>query len=322
MNNELQALNHVATVEMTQGSFEIKGYDDLKQAIEKEVKKYDGLIIAYDDKKTIKAGKDSRAELNKVSKAIDDFRKQYKKQYNEPLAQFEAKMNELKSILDEAVIKIKKPLDEVEERAKEEKRKQVQTLIDELTDGYEIVFDNKWLNATTKDLDIRMAIIAQVDEAKEKARIREANVKMVRTFAEDLGQNPDAWVAMVDYESTADIYEKMKAAKQREEEKQKAYEELQKRNEETLAEVEQPVVVDEAEKTPNEEYAEFLFGEFMPQDEPQQDVEKTYSVTLTLTETQKEQLMSFCKLAEIKLNLEEHTQDEAKVIYSEDDLPW
>lgn len=317
MNNELQALNYTATVEMTQGSFEIKGYDDLKQAIEQEVAKYDNLIIAYDDKKTIKAGKDSRAELNKVSKSIDDFRKQYKKQYNEPLAKFEAKMNELKAIVDEAVIKIKKPLDEVEELQKEERRKKVQALIDELSDGYDIVFDNKWLNATAKEVDIRIAIVTQVDEAKEKERIREANVKMIKTFAEDLGQNPDAWVAMVDYENTADIYEKMKAAKQREEEKQKAYEALQKRNEEALAEVEQPVVVEEAEKTPNEEYAEFLFGEFMPQ-----DVEKTYNVTLTLTETQKEQLMSFCKLADIKLNLEEYTQDEAKVIYSEDDLPW
>lgn len=322
MNNELQVLNHIATVEMTQGSFEIKGYDELKQAIEQEVAKYDKLIIAYDDKKTIKAGKDIRAELNKVSKKIDDLRKQYKKLYNDPFAKFESKMNDLKAIFDEAVIKIKKPLDEVEELQKEERRKKVQALIDELSDGYDIVFDNKWLNATAKEVDIRMAIITQVDEAKEKERIREANVKMIKTFAEDLGQNPDAWVAMVDYESTADIYEKMKAAKQREEEKQKAYEELQKRNEETLAEVEQPVEVDEAEKTPNEEYAEFLFGEFMPQDEPQQDVEKTYSVTLTLTETQKEKLMSFCKLADIKLNLEEHAEDEAKVIYSEDDLPW
>lgn len=322
MGNEIVALNQVAKVEMTKGNFVIKGYDDLEKAIKNEVAKYENLVIAYDDKKSIKAGKDVRASLNSIVKTIDDYRKEYKKEYLKPLNEFEDRLNALKDIAVKGADNIKNALDEVEERRKADKKKEIDKWIEELSEGFGIPFNDKWLNATAKDNDIRAQIIDLVEQEKTKKIEFENNSKIIASFAEMYGQQPDGWIAQLEYSTVTEIQQRMKAIYEAEKEKQRQHEELEKKNAELLKQQEEIVEIIEdeeeeitTEKTDSEKYADFLFGDFYEDEE-----KKIYKLSITVTNDELIKVKEFMRENNILFTLIDNIEDE--VVDEDDFLPW
>lgn len=125
----------------------------LKVYVAEALKKTEGLV-ATDE--SIKATKTSRAEVNKLQKAIADVRKQYKKEWDKPFAEFESTLKALEADCKAASAELKATIDSFEDQQKEERRKAVQELIEEMAPNYHVspedveVLDKWLLKSTSK----------------------------------------------------------------------------------------------------------------------------------------------------------------------------
>ena len=141
---------------------EIQNFEDLKTEITESLKKYKDLI--YGDEQIAIAKKD-RAKLNAFKSALDDKRKEVKKQCLEPYNAFEVQAKELIAMVDEPIKEIDAQIKEYENVRKAEKKEGIKYYFDEnigdlfqvLT--FDMIFNEKWLNTTTsmksieKDID-------------------------------------------------------------------------------------------------------------------------------------------------------------------------
>ena len=122
-------------------------FEELKEEITNKSALYKNMV--YTDE-TIKDAKSDRALLNKFKTALEDKRKEVKKQCLEPYNQFEKQIKELVAIIDEPVKLIGEQITEFEDREKAEKHEQVIELFEKA--GFqsfvtlEQIYDPKWLN--------------------------------------------------------------------------------------------------------------------------------------------------------------------------------
>lgn len=128
-------------------------YEELKAELQERLEHYNQLIVTEDG---IKEAKADRAKLNALKTAINDKRKEIKKEYNKPLALFEDQVKELTGLIDRPIGAIDAQLDEFEQRRIEEKREACLDLYcATFTDGLEQMFtfekimNPKWMNKTT-----------------------------------------------------------------------------------------------------------------------------------------------------------------------------
>lgn len=123
----------------------------LKAYVAEVLKKTEGLV-ATDE--SIKATKTSRTEVNKLQKAIADVRKKYKKEWDRPFTEFESTLKALEGDCKAASTELKATIDSFENQQKEERRKAVQELIEEMAPNYHINSEDieildKWLLKST-----------------------------------------------------------------------------------------------------------------------------------------------------------------------------
>lgn len=122
-------------------------FEELKEEITNKSALYKNMV--YTDE-TIKDAKSDRALLNKFKTALEDKRKEVKKQCLEPYNQFEKQIKELVAIIDEPVKLIGEQITEFEDREKAEKHEQIIELFNKT--GFqsfvtlEQIYDPKWLN--------------------------------------------------------------------------------------------------------------------------------------------------------------------------------
>lgn len=130
-------------------------YSEIKQQLAEQMEIYKGL--EYTDE-TIKDAKTDRATLNKLSKEIDDRRKEVKREYNKPLEVFESQVKDLLAIIKEPVEMIDSKVKDYENRCREEKKAQIVAYWNEKSNqlpedlverAWNSLYDERWLNATT-----------------------------------------------------------------------------------------------------------------------------------------------------------------------------
>jgi len=140
-------------------------FDELKKELTEGLEKYRGLV--YDEKSISEAKKD-RATLNNFKKAIEDKRKEVKKQCLEPYENFEKQIKELVALVDEPVLEIDKQVKSYEQKKRDEKEAEIKDYytenIGELASllPLERIFDSRWLNATCRDKEWQTATDAAI----------------------------------------------------------------------------------------------------------------------------------------------------------------
>lgn len=129
----------------------IFNFEELKAELRQRLVKYDGLVVTVD---AIKDAKADRATLNKLKSALNERRKEIKKQYLEPYMDFENKINELIKLIDEPCLLIDEQIKVFESSQKEEKMNKLrdywQANAGELTQFVNFekqIFDERWCNA-------------------------------------------------------------------------------------------------------------------------------------------------------------------------------
>ena len=142
-------------------------YQELKKDIAEKTLPYKGLIVTED---AIPVAKSDLANLRKLEKAIDDRRKAVKKEFNAPYMEFEAKIKDILSDIQEAEANIDtqvKAFEQKEQDAKFAKIKQFfeLTFHDFINDvRFETVYNPKWLNKGCKMADIEEEISASANK--------------------------------------------------------------------------------------------------------------------------------------------------------------
>ena len=140
-------------------------YEELKAELTDKVKTYEAIV--YDDAQ-IKEAKADRANLNKLKKALNDERIRLEREYNKPFSVFKEQINEIIGIIDKPVEIIDKQVKAYEDKAKEEKRAEILDAFNDIAfPAYvtlDMIFDDKWLNASVNMKQVREALIARNDK--------------------------------------------------------------------------------------------------------------------------------------------------------------
>ncbi len=158
-------------------------YEELKAELESKVKMYEGLV--YTDDQITEAKKD-KANLNKLKKALNDERIRLQKEYLEPFNKFKAQIDEIISIIDKPVLLIDKQVKEAEEVKKREKLEAIKEYYSKLPmceayqiAKFEMIFDEKWLNASVSMKSIQ----TQIQETLAKIEQDIATLQNLPEFA-------------------------------------------------------------------------------------------------------------------------------------------
>lgn len=142
-------------------------HEDIKQELELRLEKYKGLVYSDDN---IKEAKTDRATLNKFKDAIENKRKEIKKQCMKPYEDFESKIKEITAMIDKPILAIDTQVKSYEQAKKDEKLNSIKEFfasqVGDLAEllAFDKVNNPKWLNATFKMAEIENEITATIDK--------------------------------------------------------------------------------------------------------------------------------------------------------------
>lgn len=144
--------------EIIEGKYEIKDFDNLKNQLQESLKQYDLPEVNEDN---YKYAKDSRATLNKLSKAVDDKRKEAQKKY---MASFNIGANQIKELVNMINVvssHLGDGINLIDSRYKNEKRSELEQYFNSShipVITYEQIEDPKWYSKSFKMEDAKKAI--------------------------------------------------------------------------------------------------------------------------------------------------------------------
>lgn len=143
-------------------------FEEIKEELAGKLQVYRNMIVTEDG---IKEAKADRANLNKFKTALSDSRKSVKRQWNQPLADFEDKMKELEQMVDAPIGAIDRQIKAFDEIKKQEKRQSIEQFFAEnVGDLEEIlhlekIWNERWLNVTYSMKEIEKEILEKIRKA-------------------------------------------------------------------------------------------------------------------------------------------------------------
>lgn len=218
-------------------------FTELKQEITEKAALYKNMV--YTDE-TIKEAKADKATLNKFITALEDKRKEVKKQCLQPYEKFEKQIKELVAIVKEPTQLIDEQVRAYEDKKKADKLEKIKEFWE--TTGHpdwltcNMIFDQKWLNASVSMKKVQDAITDRLGQIGLELNTLESLPEFSFEAIEEYKHSLDVNKAIAEGQRLADI-QKRKA------EAEAAKAAAAEKEVETHQEVEpEPVVMEE--KTP------------------------------------------------------------------------
>lgn len=175
-------------------------FAEMKSYLTENLEKYKTLVVTED---AISAAKADRAKLRKLADTINQHKIAIKKDYMTPYTEFEYKIKELISLIDEATQNIDGQVKSFETLANEEKRAALEKFFAENAEEtaevltFEKIFNQKWLNATYSLDTAEADIISAIKKARtDLDLIRKTGGKYTAAMIEDYAQYRDMTSAM------------------------------------------------------------------------------------------------------------------------------
>jgi len=168
-------------VEYTRGTITCD-FSEIEEELRLQMTAYADLEVTEDN---IPERKKDVATLRKIKTAVEDKRKEIKKEYSKPLAEFEAKVKQVTGIIDEQIVRINSGLDEFDKKRIQEKREHIKELYEKEAGEYaeflplEIIRSSRWDNKTCTDNEI----ISEIQTAKLKVR---ADIEAIKALGSDI----------------------------------------------------------------------------------------------------------------------------------------
>lgn len=187
-------------------SIQLKNADLLKNYVKKQIDRYKDLLITDE---TLTEAKKSRADLNKLNKALSSQRTAIKKEILKPFAQIESVLRKLEADTKQASGSIDQGVKQLENRQRQAREDNLKAYLAELIVKYpylqtiEIKIPEDWTNKTnfTKSMGLSVGLtrtIADTLGSLEKQKETQAsNLETVRSYAEVKEVNPDPYLRML-----------------------------------------------------------------------------------------------------------------------------
>lgn len=193
--------------------------EELEAAVREKVAVYQNVVYTEDNLKQAKA---DRAELNKLTEAIEERRKKVKSIIMEPYTNFESEVKEVLELIKEPAGLIDRQIKDFEDRQKEEKKNDIRAAYDEVIGDladvlpFEKVFESRYLNKTYK------LSTAQADVKRKVERVR-TDLETIDSLDSKYKLNAkDVYIktlnlskALAENKRLSDLEEKLKAEKKR-----------------------------------------------------------------------------------------------------------
>ncbi len=141
-------------------------FEEMKQELTDKLKYYNSLVVTEDSIKNAKADK---AKLNALYNAIENKRKEIKKECMQPYIDFENRCKEITGLIKEPVQSIDNQIKAFEQQELDEKYRQLtehySTHIGDISSlvPLEKILNPKWQNKTTKLEDLKLEIENRID---------------------------------------------------------------------------------------------------------------------------------------------------------------
>lgn len=227
----------IVSVEQTEGIVNISNFEEIKANVQASMELYKSMTFTED---TLSEARSTVATLRKLSKHLDDKRKDVKKKCMMPYEEFENKINELQNIIAEPIELITRQTKEYEDKRIKQKKEEIQQIYDDCIEGMqeyiplERIYDRTWENKGTLAKKIKEAIETYVDNAKMSVE----TIKNMHSEAEQRAL--EAFKKTLDLSVAVNLitkYEADKAEILKREQERKAAEEERKRQEEKETEI-------------------------------------------------------------------------------------
>lgn len=146
-------------------------YDELKKELTSSLSHYESMIYSEDN---IKSAKEDRANLNKLSKALDERRKEIKKDFMKPYTEFEEKIKDLITLVDKTSKKVDSQVKFYEDKTKQEKKDIIKAIYDENIGelkklvSFEKLFKDKWLNVSESLSKVSQELMEEIERIKQE----------------------------------------------------------------------------------------------------------------------------------------------------------
>lgn len=236
----------VETIKLEPAKIEFN-HEQIEQELEENLKKYEGLTFTEESTKELRA---TLAELRKGKNAVDDYRKEIKKELTQPVKKFEDKCKDLNKRFDDVINPLKRQLDDFETKRKEEKAAEIKELITKIIEEFELIepFSNDLIveddmlakSRSMKSIEDTLTFKAthlktQQDKLETDKKLVESSLKALNA-EHGTDFNAGAYTSLLEFEDIDSVLEKMEShvmteVKKRKEAKEKRLEEL-KRHEE------------------------------------------------------------------------------------------
>lgn len=227
----------IVSVEQTEGIVNISNFEEIKANVQASMELYKSMTFTED---TLSEAKSTVATLRKLSKHLDDKRKDVKRKCMMPYEEFENKIKELQNIIAEPIELITRQTKEYEDKRIKQKKEEIQQIYDDCIEGMqeyiplERIYDRTWENKGTSAKKIKEAIETYVDNAKMSVE----TIKNMHSEAEQRAL--EAFKRTLDLSVAVNLitkYEADKAETLKREQERKAAEEERKRQEEKETEI-------------------------------------------------------------------------------------
>lgn len=152
-------------------------YEAIKAELSEKLERYNSLVVTED---SVSAAKKDKAALNKLKTALEDRRKEVKKDCLRPYEDFEQKIKELVGMIDAPVQAIDGQIKAFDEIKREEKRTAIETFFaDSIGDlapllPFDKIFDPRWMNATYKIEGVQKEITDRIFKTRNDIGIIKA----------------------------------------------------------------------------------------------------------------------------------------------------
>lgn len=184
------------TVDYQPVPIKINNLEGLQASIAQYVSRYSNLVITEDN---VTDSKQVRAKLNKLKKALDDRRKEIKRNYNQPLREFETEVKKLEASIDMIIDPIDEGLGELEVQRREQRKDDVMGLIVVMAPNYgvgadEIEFDPRWLNKSISNKQIIQEVASSMTVVKQAKDKLATATTMITKYAQAVDVDPIPWI--------------------------------------------------------------------------------------------------------------------------------
>lgn len=181
-------MNSIVPVEVKKSLGTIQdNLDAVEASIRERIAEYKNMVVTED---SIRDAKQVVAEIRKEQKALDDSRKAIKKDWMSPYETFEDRAKKIIKLYDEPIRTINEQLAVFEEDRKEAKRKVIADIYEKANKGehadwltLEALFDDRWLNATYSEKNIR----SDIEDAFARLDISISSIKAMESEFEQAG---------------------------------------------------------------------------------------------------------------------------------------